>query len=722
MIRSASRLLAAALSLCLVVPALAQVQPGQSPLSISKGGTGRASLTPNALLFGNGTSPVQMYGCTGFLVGTGTGAAPTCRAIVGTDLPNPSTSSLGGVQSKTCSASQWINTISTTGVPACTQPAAGDLSGGQAVTSANDTNVTVTLGGTPASAALKAFSMTMGWSGQLAVGRGGTGLSAGTSGGIPYFSSASVMASSGALTQYGVVLGGGAGGAPTSTAKGSAAQILIGQTAAPTWNDMTGDVTISASGVTAIGTNKVTNAQMRPAGALSLIGRSANSAGNVADISATAASDCVYRESGSALGCGTVATAGIANSAVTNAKLASMANNTFKGNVSGSTATPSDLTATQVTAALNGCVGDGGSGGTKGLAPAPGAGDAAAGKFLKADCTWAAPAGGGGGGMTATERQNFALSIIYQSKSMAEYRRLVGMFATGFKGANDTLNGVNSVASTGYSPDSTNGRYSPSTTPGSNQIPLMTAATTSGVTMSADSEFSGSFPAWQAGNRNASDFWSSTSTAFPHWLKADFGTGKTIASYTIQVRSDGSNAPAAWTFECSNDNSSWSTMDTQSGQTWTGGQLKTFNIASPASCRYYRINVSSGSDPSTLQIAEVTMLTASVANNMTLITTAQTTDASVTNNRILIEYDDTCGGCNSAALNTDLTAEVTCNGGTNWATATLSAVTSYSGTSTQRKVAETSDTACTSGTSFAARIKTLNSKFFYIHGVSNTVH
>lgn len=48
------------------------------------------------------------------------------------------------------------------------------------------------------------------------------------------------------------------------------------------------------------------------------------------------------------------------------------------------------------TAALSDMVGDAGAGGTKGLAPAPGAGDAAAGKFLKADGTWAVPAGSGG--------------------------------------------------------------------------------------------------------------------------------------------------------------------------------------------------------------------------------------------------------------------------------------------------------------------------------------
>jgi hypothetical protein len=42
-------------------------------------------------------------------------------------------------------------------------------------------------------------------------------------------------------------------------------------------------------------------------------------------------------------------------------------------------------------------VGDSGTGGTKGLVPAPGTGDAAANKFLKADGTWATTPGGGSG-------------------------------------------------------------------------------------------------------------------------------------------------------------------------------------------------------------------------------------------------------------------------------------------------------------------------------------
>jgi len=63
---------------------------------------------------------------------------------------------------------------------------------------------------------------------------------AGTSGGIPYFSSASTWASSAALTQYGVVYGGGAAGAPVATAAGTTGQVLIGNTgAAPSWAALT---------------------------------------------------------------------------------------------------------------------------------------------------------------------------------------------------------------------------------------------------------------------------------------------------------------------------------------------------------------------------------------------------------------------------------------------------------------------------------------------------
>jgi microcystin-dependent protein len=73
-----------------------------------------------------------------------------------------------------------------------------------------------------------------------------------------------------------------------------------------------------------------------------------------------------------------------------NAKLATVATATLKGRVGAGTGHVQDLTGTQATTLLDAVVGDSGSGGTKGLVPAPAAGDAAAARFLSAAGTFAA--------------------------------------------------------------------------------------------------------------------------------------------------------------------------------------------------------------------------------------------------------------------------------------------------------------------------------------------
>lgn len=75
--------------------------------------------------------------------------------------------------------------------------------------------------------------------------------------------------------------------------------------------------------------------------------------------------------------------------AATNAKLADMAQSTIKGRAAAAgTGDPTDLTAAQATAILSAMVGDSGAGGTKGLVPAPAAGDGAARKLLDASGLW----------------------------------------------------------------------------------------------------------------------------------------------------------------------------------------------------------------------------------------------------------------------------------------------------------------------------------------------
>lgn len=71
--------------------------------------------------------------------------------------------------------------------PAWDTIAAADIPG-SALTRTNDTNVTLTLGGSPTTALLNAASLTLGWTGTLAAARGGFGADVSAQSGVPLFS------------------------------------------------------------------------------------------------------------------------------------------------------------------------------------------------------------------------------------------------------------------------------------------------------------------------------------------------------------------------------------------------------------------------------------------------------------------------------------------------------------------------------------------------------
>lgn len=154
------------------------------------------------------------------------------------------------------------------------------------------------------------------------------------------------------------------------------------------------DLTFAADTLSAdVKSNSITNTMINSAAAISFSKLASMTAGNIlmgngstVATSTAVSGDITINSSG---------VTAIGANKVTNAMLAQVATATFKGRTTASTGNVEDLTATQATALLNSLVGDSGAGGTKGLAPAPAAGDAAAGKFLKADGTWTAPPGAG---------------------------------------------------------------------------------------------------------------------------------------------------------------------------------------------------------------------------------------------------------------------------------------------------------------------------------------
>ena len=126
------------------------------------------------------------------------------------------------------------------------------------------------------------------------------------------------------------------------------------------------------------------------------LGIGANATFFMADTAATTGNKWVAMS-----GDATIATSGaltIAAGAVTLAKMANMATNSFIGRISASTGVPEILTATQATSLLNLF-----SSSAKGLAPVvTGAAIGDATYFLNATGTWTVPAGGGGGSGTVT--------------------------------------------------------------------------------------------------------------------------------------------------------------------------------------------------------------------------------------------------------------------------------------------------------------------------------
>ena len=184
--------------------------------------------------------------------------------------------------------------------------------------------------------------------------------------------------------------GGGGGSGTVTSVSVASANGVSGTVANPT---TTPAITLSLGAISPTTVNSITlsgasTPSLLVTGASSISGSHSGTASgtNTGDQTITLTSDVT----GS--GTGSFATT-IANGVVSNAKLANIATSTFKGRTTAGTGSPEDLTSTQATALLNQF-----SSTLKGLAPASGGGTT---NFLRADGSWAAPAGGGTGTVTS---------------------------------------------------------------------------------------------------------------------------------------------------------------------------------------------------------------------------------------------------------------------------------------------------------------------------------
>lgn len=109
------------------------------------------------------------------------------------------------------------------------------------------------------------------------------------------------------------------------------------------------------------------------------------------------------------------------------------------------------------------------------------------------------------------------------------------------------------------------------------QIPTMTAATTSGVTMDASNEHA-TGQAWKAGDDDSSGTRWDANAAVTQWIRVDFGSAQEIDEYSVEANDIyiSSIVPDDWNFQGSDNGTDWTTLDTQTGLTWSSGETKNF--------------------------------------------------------------------------------------------------------------------------------------------------
>lgn len=139
------------------------------------------AITPTTVAIGAG-SAITSSGPGGAMASGAFAAAGPCSAFgttAGTCAQGGVITAGGPIGSATVAPIITYNAAGqlTTVSSATITPAASSITGGAALTKTDDTNVTLTLGGSPTSALLAATSVTVGWTGTLAASRGGTGIS-----------------------------------------------------------------------------------------------------------------------------------------------------------------------------------------------------------------------------------------------------------------------------------------------------------------------------------------------------------------------------------------------------------------------------------------------------------------------------------------------------------------------------------------------------------------
>jgi len=130
---------------------------------------------------------------------------------------------------------------------------------------------------------------------------------------------------------------------------------------------------------------------------------------------------------------------------------------------------------------------------------------------------------------------------------------------------------------------------------GLSNYPIATADMTGASAPSGDvtsSAANGDEPNWHAFDRNAATYWGASGVGGVATLTYQFDTSKTIASYSIQNRSGGTDGhPENWKIQGSNNGSSFDDLHTVTGQDFGTSAINYYTFNNTTAYTYYRLNI-----------------------------------------------------------------------------------------------------------------------------------
>ena len=170
------------------------------------------------------------------------------------------------------------------------------------------------------------------------------------------------------------------------------------------------------------------------------------------------------------------------------------------------------------------------------------------------------------------------------------------------------------------------------------------------------------------------------------------------------------SAPASGTFQGSNDGSSWTTLKTLSGLSWSANEIKTFTFSNTTAYRYFILNITPASGGPNVQ--EIEILEPGLAVNMTLISENFTAETAPTESSAVFLHQPV----DSVTLNTDILGYISRDAGTTWTQGTIVDAGSFDSTTNILTMNAVDISSQPSGTSMKYKLVTANAKEQRIHG------